>query len=72
MIRAAADDVAGEIIGDVMHPAALYYQGRKQGRTIWGGCDGDIRKQASILRQALIEDNPHAYPCKDWELRFFY
>lgn len=71
----AIDDVRGVIIGD-NRQGALFYDGRQQGKNLYGESDEEIIEKGKALRDKLVAELGD-YPCylyrnpELWEVRIY-
>jgi hypothetical protein len=76
MIKFGYEITDAVIIGGDFNQAALFYDGRKQGRDLYGDTDCEIIQKAKQLRQELLENcapvADRIYPDNSqWELRIY-
>lgn len=67
------EDVSGQIVGGEYVQGAVYYDGRKQGRCLYGRTDEELRRQADAFIAEKREECGQAFamiwPKPLWELR---
>lgn len=68
------DDVNGVIIGGECAAGCLTYEGRRQGKQLYAGSEGDLHDMAAQYRQEILDGCGLAareiYPDSDaWRLR---
>lgn len=69
------DDVRGHVIGQFVTVADLFYEGRKQGRTIYAPTEDGAIQAGQALKADIIascgEGARHIFPLDAWEIRIY-
>jgi len=58
------------IIGDVLTPYRVYFEGRPQSGTLYASTDSECIANGKDIRDQLKDENPHLFASSDkWEVR---
>lgn len=75
MVGRFVENVNGVIIGEIGFQGALYYNGTKQGGTIYGVSDDEIIEKGKTALQEIKNNLGESYqmifPLKVWEIRIY-
>lgn len=69
------ESVNGQIVGTQYAIGAIYYNGRKQGSTIYGETQGDLmancKAKIAMIKVDCGDAFIHIYPKDSWEIKVF-